>query len=40
MKYVLCDKDETDIPMMTAFRKQIARLSTRVRVIQQAIQYK
>jgi hypothetical protein len=39
MKYVLCDKDDTDIAMMTAFRKQIAHTSTGIRVVQQAIKY-
>jgi hypothetical protein len=40
MKYPLCDKDDTDIPMKTAFRKQIEHVSTGMRVIQQVIQYK
>ena len=35
MKYVLGDKDDADIAMMTAFRKQIAGLD----VVQQVIQY-
>ena len=40
MKNVLCHKDDTDIAMMTAFRKQIAHMSTGIRVTQQVIQYK
>jgi len=28
MKYVLCVKDDTDVAMMTAFRKQIAHTPT------------
>ena len=40
MKYVLCDNDDTDIPMITAFPKQLAHVSTRIRVILQVIQYK
>ena len=39
MKYVLCDKDDSDITMMTAFRKQIAHTSGGIRVVQQVIQY-
>ena len=39
MDYVLRDKDEADITMMTAFRKQIAHKSTGIGVVQQVIQY-
>jgi len=39
MKYVLCDKDESDIAMMTAFCKQITHKCTGIRVVQQVIQY-
>jgi len=39
MEYVLCDKDDTDITIMTAFRKQITHACTGIRVIQQ-VQYK
>ena len=34
MKYVLRDKDEADITMMTAFRKQIAHKSAEIGVVQ------
>ena len=40
VKYFLCDKDETDITMMTAFRKQITHLSPGIRDIQQVIKNK
>lgn len=40
MKFVLSDKDDIDICMMTAFRKKIAHASTGIRVIQTVIQYK
>ena len=36
---MLCDKDDADIAMMTAFLKQIAHTSTGIRVVQQVIQY-
>ena len=39
MKYVLCDKDDTDIAMMTVFRKQIAHTFNGIRVVQQVILY-
>ena len=39
IKYVLRFEDDADVTMMTAFRKQITRKSTRIRVVQQVIQY-
>ena len=39
MKYILCDKDEADILMMTVFRKQIAHTSNGLCVVPQVIQY-
>ena len=39
MKYVLCDKDETNITMMDAFRKQIVHTSTGLGFVQQVYQY-
>ena len=39
MIYVICDNDETDIAMMTAFRKQIAHTSAGIRVVPHVIQY-
>jgi len=39
MEYILRDKDDADITMMTAFRKQIAHKSTLIGVVQQIIQY-
>ena len=35
MEYVLCDKDDIDIAMMTAFLKKIAHSSIGIRVVQQ-----
>ena len=40
MKYVLIDKDVTDITMTNAFRKQFAHTSTGKRAIQQVNRYK
>jgi hypothetical protein len=39
MEYVLRDKDDADITMMTAFRKQIAHKSAGIGVVQQVVQY-
>ena len=39
MEYVLREKDEADITMMSGFRKQIAHKSTGIGVFQQIIQY-
>ena len=39
MKYVLRDKNDDDITMMTAFRIQIAHKSIGKFVVQQVIQY-
>jgi hypothetical protein len=39
MKYVLRYKDDTDITMMTAFRKQIAHKYTEIGVVKQVIKY-
>ena len=38
-EYVLCDKDDTHIAMMTTFPKPIAHTSTGICVVQQVIQY-
>ena len=39
MKLVLRDKDDADITMMTACRKQIAHKSNGIGFVQQVIQY-
>ena len=39
MEYVERDKDDTDIWMMTAFRKQIGHKSAGIVVVQQVVQY-
>jgi len=39
MKCVLRDKDDLDITMMTAFRKQIAQKAAGIGVVQQVIKY-
>jgi len=39
MKYVLRDKDDADITMITASRKQIAHKSAGIGVVQQIIRY-
>ena len=39
MEYVLRDKDDADITMITASRKQIAHKSAGIGVVQQIIQY-
>ena len=39
MEYILRDKDDADITMMAAFRKQIAHKSAGIGVVQQVVQY-
>jgi hypothetical protein len=39
MKYVMCNKDDDDIVMMNAFRKEIAQTSPGIRFVQHVIQY-
>ena len=38
-KYILCDKDDADIAMMTAYRKHIAHKTNGIRIVQQVIQF-
>ena len=37
MEYVLCDNDDADIAVMTAFRKQIEHKPTGIRVVQYVV---
>ena len=39
MEYVLRDKDDADVTMMIAFRKQITHKSAGICVVQQVVQY-
>jgi hypothetical protein len=39
MEYVLPDKSDADIAMMTAFRKQIAHKPAGICVVQQVVHY-
>ena len=39
MKYVLCDKDDADVMMMTDFRKRIAHKATGIGAVEKVIEY-